>query len=261
MPIPSTRSSTSKRTYAPRETASRQYGVHLNDDTARRKREGTERFTARREGEVAAVAPPPAPRQTVNPALAVEAKGAQIRPTTTQPVPAHPQLCILRTPLTSGTTTRVSAQHRLSDHTEYRIHNWRKLPSGRVVRGDGAGPVVALWALALGWMYMAYQRRGAVLRVVSGWMVRAGLMKVQCGPEVGEETVSVLGYDVGAVSRRDAHYLCGFHEGPASLVGSGRTCSTAIGPAADGYEDGTITPPRRCTINLAIPDHVACVIP
>lgn len=56
----------------------------------------------------------------------------------TYPIEKQRQLCVVETPLT-GTPEGPK-------HVEYRVYNWRRLSSGRLVRGDGSdlGWVMAL---------------------------------------------------------------------------------------------------------------------
>ncbi len=62
-----------------------------------------------------------------------------------QPLSAtHPQLSILSTPLTSDPDGPI--------HVEYRVYNYRRLPSGRVNRGDGWGLMDFLWGVGLIWL-------------------------------------------------------------------------------------------------------------
>lgn len=55
-------------------------------------------------------------------------------PTTFYPLPSHTQLRITRTRLASS----VSGDDEVDAdwHIEYRVDNWKRLPSGRILRGD-----------------------------------------------------------------------------------------------------------------------------
>lgn len=69
-------------------------------------------------------------------------------PRISRPLGDHPQLEIVETPLSSSP---------LQDgprHVEYRVHHWRRLGSGRVVRGDGWGPVdLICWVGVVYWAW------------------------------------------------------------------------------------------------------------
>ena len=61
-----------------------------------------------------------------------------------RPLPLHSQLAILTTPLT--------AEPDGPKHVEYRVYNYRRLRTGRIVRGDGLGVGAAVCIAALAWM-------------------------------------------------------------------------------------------------------------
>jgi hypothetical protein len=58
------------------------------------------------------------------------------------PLPHHPQLCVIETALTNG--------YAGPQHVEYRVYNWRRQASGRVVRGDtlAVGDIIVMASIA-----------------------------------------------------------------------------------------------------------------
>ena len=70
-----------------------------------------------------------------------------------QPIAAHPQLCIIETPLVSADLSSFNHCPRHM-HTEYRIYNWRRLLSGRIIRGDETEKDLLVWAVVAGIAYL-----------------------------------------------------------------------------------------------------------
>jgi phosphatidylinositol glycan class H protein len=65
--------------------------------------------------------------------------------TNVQPLAQHPQLQVIQSPLSFHSESS-------GTHIEYRAYNYRYLPSGRLVRGDGWNIWAIMLSLALGWL-------------------------------------------------------------------------------------------------------------
>ena len=156
-----------------------------------------------------------------------------------QPLPDHPQLCILTTrlsPLSATADGTLSGRSTGSAHVEYRVYNWRRLPSGRIIRGDGAG--LGSWA---------------VLAVI-GYLLW-GLMRMHGGNETGGRwQISSMG-GMGYVSRlikMNSRTCAGF--GSALRLayekrGSADSVSVPMGIDIAGH-DGLIIRPSWCYLSV-----------
>lgn len=72
------------------------------------------------------------------------------------PVIDHPQLCVITTPLYDSlnhdTGLNDARIQGFSYHREYRVYNWRKLPSGRILSG-GSHSFWWFFLCVLGWVW------------------------------------------------------------------------------------------------------------
>lgn len=77
------------------------------------------------------------------PSPSAPADNASLAPVESRPLPLHPQLSIISTPLTTALNGPI--------HVEYRVYNHKRLRSGRVVRGDGRGLLDLVFMSGLMW--------------------------------------------------------------------------------------------------------------
>lgn len=79
-------------------------------------------------------------------------------PSVTTPVPAHPQLVIITTPLSDRCDGPVTV--------EYRAYNYRRVRTGKIVRADGCGLFDLTAVVVLGW----YAWQWALIDELKSWI-------------------------------------------------------------------------------------------